>query len=97
MNPLTWVGVVFTLIAAGTGTVGYFKANVSKSTIELYKEDNEALRTRLTTLEAQAESDKKEISLLQARQTQLTAIVTQAVAIKEMRDVVDRIAVKVGA
>lgn len=78
---LQFVGVALLLLASAAGVVGYFKANVSKSTIALYKEDNEALRTRLVTLEEQARHDASEIKALKSAQSFLTGVVTQAEAI----------------
>lgn len=91
------VPAVLLLVVAGASVVGYFRANVSKSTIELYKADNEALRARVLTLESQALHDSLQIRELKGSVDSLQAVVTQADAIASMRGVVERIAVKVGA
>jgi len=91
------IGGILVLVAAAAGIVGYFKANVSKSTIELYKEDNEALRTRLSTLEQESVKDKIEIAALKTAQAHLVAIITQAEQIAAIREQLNKIAVKVGA
>ncbi len=85
------------LIAAAAGVVGYFKANVSKSTIELYKDDNEALRTRLTTMEAELHEATTKINALENANHFLASVVTQADAIARLQASVDRILSKVGA
>lgn len=90
------VGGLLLIMAAATGVIGYFKANISKSTIELYKEDNEALRKRVLTLEEQVVSDNAKIKALENAQVYLASVVTQATAIAEMRIIVDKIAQKVG-
>lgn len=90
-------GIVLLLIASAAGVVGYFKANVSKSTIELYKEDNEALRLRLSSLEAQAKVDALEIKGLKNAHAYLLQVVTSAEAIAHVQATVDKIAAKVGA
>ena len=98
MHNLTeYIGIAFLFFASGAGIIGYFKANVSKATIELYKEDNDALRARLQTLETQARTDQAEIKALKSAHAYLTSVVTQADAIAAMRAMLDRIAVKVGA
>lgn len=91
-----YAGIALALIASAAGAVGYFKANVSKSTIELYKDDNEALRLRLSTLETQIKADALEILALKSAQKYLSDVVTQAEAIQAMRNTLDRIAAKVG-
>lgn len=100
MTPLEGVqavGFVLAVIAGIGGVVGYFRANVSKATIELYKQDNEALRARLTTLEQQAAADRSEIVALKSARQYLASVVTQADNIAALREVADRIAAKVGA
>lgn len=91
------VATILLLVAAGASVVGYFRANVSKSTIELYKADNEALRARVLTLESQALHDSLQIRELKGSVSSLQAVVTQAEAIASMRAVVERIATKVDA
>lgn len=95
MNVLTLIGVVLTALAALAGGVGYFKAGVSKATIELYKEDNEALRARLTTLETQVESDQTKIKNLEDANRFLSSVVTQSAQIASLHQKVDRILSKV--
>jgi hypothetical protein len=90
-------GAILTLVAAAGGTAGYFKANVAKSTIELYKEDNTALRLRLDTLEAEKAADHVRIDALENANKFLASVVTQAEQIAYVRNVVERIAAKVGA
>lgn len=90
-------GFILAIIAGFGGVVGYFRANVSKATIELYKQDNEALRARLSTLEDQARSDRAEIDALKSARTYLASVVTQADNIAALRARVEQIATKVGA
>lgn len=92
-----YAGIVLLLIASAAGVIGYFKANVSKSTIDLYKEDNEALRARLLTLEEQGRQDRAEIDALKSAHKFLTGVVTQADAIAHLSRRIEDIAVKVGA
>ena len=88
---------VVAILTAAAGAVGFFKANVSKSTIALYREDNQALRARLSTLEAQVKEDAIRIEALEHTRAVLTGIVTQADAIADIRETTKKIARTVGA
>ena len=95
---------VTSAIAGAAGVIGYFRANLSKATIDLYKTDNEALRLRIETLEQMHVEDQAKIKSLEESHQNLIQIVTQAEAIKQLRAQVDqvaqttyRIAEKVGA
>lgn len=90
-------GFVLLLAAAGAGVVGYFKANVAKSTIELYKNDNEALRARVSTFEADLRDANVKIGALETTNHFLISVITQADAIAKLQGTVERIATKVGA
>lgn len=111
MDIVSLIGIALLIIAAGAGVVGYFRANLSKATIELYKDDNEALRSRVDTLEKQGALDRAQIKALGDANRFLGQVVTQAEAIAAVRakvdelandkmvklqKTVDRIAVKVG-
>lgn len=91
MNPIFQYVAWFTaFVASGAGVVGYFKANVSKSTIELYKEDNEALRLRLTTLESEKKEADARIAALENANKFLGSVVTQAEAIAYVKATVEK-------
>lgn len=96
MTFLPIIGVVLLVIAAAAGVVGYFKANLSQATILLYKEDNDALRARINTLESQKVLDDARIKALENANKYLGSVVTQAEQIAYVRTVVDRIAEKIG-
>ncbi len=103
MSIISIIGVALLVIAAAAGVVGYFKANLSQATITLYKEDNEALRSRLATLEAQKVIDDARMLALENANKYLGSVVTQAEQVAAIRATVDRnsiliekIAVKVG-
>lgn len=91
------LGGIMAVLLGLSGVIGYFRANVSKSTIELYKEDNEALRTRLGTVEGNLHEALVKIDALESARQYLTSIITQADAIARVQATVDAIAVKVGA
>ena len=97
VDPIRLVEGAGVALAGLAGAVGYFKANVSKATIDLYKEDNNALRGRLDTVEAELKDVKAENQALHSAHQYLTSVITQADAIAALRSVVDRIAAKVGA
>lgn len=96
-NALQLAAVALLLVAASAGVVGYFRANVAKSTIELYKDDNGALRARLSTVEAELLGANAKITALETSNHYLISVVTQADAIAKVQKTVDRIATKVGA
>lgn len=77
-------------VASGAGVVGYFKANVSKSTIDLYKDDNDALRIRLTSLEEDKRTKDAKISALEDANKFLGQVVTQADNIAYVKTAVDK-------
>lgn len=91
MNPaFQYVAYTLAFIASGAGVVGYFKANVSKSTIDLYKEDNDALRSRLTTLEEDKVVANAKIEALGNANKFLGQVVTQADNIAYVKAAVDK-------
>jgi hypothetical protein len=96
-NLFVIAGAILAIVAAAAGVVGYFKANVAQSTIQLYKDDNEALRTRLKTLEEQRTDDAAKIKALELARDYLSNVVTQAAEIAAVRVLVQQIADKVGA
>jgi len=97
MTYLTWLGTVMTLVAVAAGLVGYFRANLAKATIDLYKEDNTALRLRVETLEKQKQADDHRIAALEDANKFLSSVVTQADNIAYIKATLDKIATKVGA
>lgn len=91
MSPVfQYVAYALAFIASGAGVVGYFKANVSKSTIDLYKEDNDALRTRLVTLEEDKKTTAAKLSALEDANKFLGQVVTQADNIAYVKAAVDK-------
>lgn len=91
MNPaFQYVTYALAFLASGAGVVGYFKANVSKSTIDLYKEDNEALRNRLNTLEEDKRATAAKIAALEDANKFLGQVVTQADNIAYVKSAVDK-------
>lgn len=90
------ISLAVLVVAAAAGVVGYFKANLSKATIELYKENNEALTARITTLESQRTEDAAKIKALENANKFLAAVVTQADQIAALTALCTRIGEKVG-
>lgn len=63
-----------TLAAAGGAAVAFtFLRNVSRATLETYKEDNEALRHRVDTLEGELMEDRAHVERLSAEVARLSA------------------------
>lgn len=96
MDPSQLVPVVLSVVIAAAGIAGYFKANVSKSTIALYRENNEALLERVSLLELKVKEDAIRIQALETARNTLINVITQAEAIARLTATVDRIAEKVG-
>lgn len=93
-DALQVIAGIIAIVSMVAGVVGYFKANVSKATIELYKEDNTALRLRIDTLEKTADQNAERIRVLEAARNTLLDVVTQAQAIAELHRVIALIANK---
>lgn len=93
-DALQVIAGIIAIVSMVAGVVGYFKANVSKATIELYKEDNTALRLRIDTLEHTAIENAERIRVLEAARNTLLDVVTQAQAIAELHRVIALIANK---
>jgi predicted phosphoribosyltransferase len=94
---LTVVGITIAVTAAVAFIVVYFRANLGKSTIDLYRQDNDALRARVKTQDedlaakdkAIAERDTK-LAEKDAQIRHITDIATGATAITALRTVEER-------
>ncbi len=81
---------IATLLAAvGGGWVGG-RRGVARQTVEL-------LQIQANTLEGQNRTQAEEITSLKGKVELLESLVTQRAAVAEVKEVVDRIAAKVGA
>lgn len=74
---LSAVGGVLGLLVAVAFTVAYLRTSVAKNTVELYRIDNEALRARVATLEAEDGRKSAQIAGLQSSVAVLREVVTQ--------------------
>lgn len=91
-NGITLAGVVLGAIVAVALTVAYFRASLGKGTIEVYRQDNEALRGRVQTQDADLADKDKTIAELNAKLVEkdtqikhITDIATGAVVWEEFR------------
>lgn len=66
-NGLTVTGIVLAVLAGLALAVGYFRANLGKSTIDLYRQDNDALRARVKTQDEDLLAKDKRIAELEAQ------------------------------
>lgn len=77
MAPLEWLGLSIAVAVTLGATWAVLRANLQRTTLTLYREDNDALRARVETLE----SERKE---LRERVADLTGVVA---ALREERSV----------
>lgn len=89
MDPGT-VAQIATLLAAVGGGWMTGRRGVARQTVEL-------LQIQANTLENQNKSQAEEITSLKGKVELLESLVTQRAAVAEVKEVVDRIAVAVGA
>ncbi len=89
MDPGT-VGQIVTLLAAVGGGWVTGRRGVARQTVEL-------LQIQADTLAQQNNSQAEEITSLKGKVEVLESLVTQRAAVAEVKEVVDRIAAKVGA
>jgi hypothetical protein len=90
-HSLTWAEVIvalIALIAAAASAAAYFKAQLSRSTIEVLQQSNAALTERVSLLEDEGERNKIKIRALEDENHRLLDYVSGTEAIKELSSTV---------
>lgn len=89
------VGGLFGIVGLLGSAIAILRANIVKGTLELYRENDNALRGRIDTLEAErAELEKQvsrqggEITALKEERTVLRDLATGASAVAELSEIV---------
>lgn len=75
------MAVLLGLLVVAAVAVAYFRASYAKATIETLKEDNEALRNRVETLEEEDRTKQTKIEHLRQENEALRDLVTNRVEI----------------